>query len=875
MKNIVISILIILIGLGGYFGYIYYKTTDSVVDIWDFVPQNSVGVYESTKLNTLLEEIDSIFLFSKIQSIIAENNSAKPSNVYGLKDVFDKTPTLISLHITSNSSVDILLLLDLSNNNKSEVLKEHLEKIENEQNHTHSVRKYKDVNIHEIVKGSDELSYVFYKGIFISSRTPYLVEDAIRTVLDKKINSIKENNSELFTMPKLKNDDGNVYLNGNKFNDLVNIFVINEIEYPFLKSVFYDLNVDKNKLLLNGFAYDKSGLGLNTFNKQTPIAINVFDYIPNETLYLYHLGFGNSEQWLSKIKKGKDSLGLERMNKWVGNEIAIFETGITEESSEKVLFIQTTDVNEALNHINVLAESNVDSETDSLYFELYANYEIKELQIKEFPSQAFGDKFKGFEQSFYFVLDDYVVMSNSIYAIKKLLNSIEAEETWGRSIEKSKFLESTLKEANVSLFFNMPKMWGKLYGSLDDSWKNVIEEMELQNSISNGAIQFSNVDDKFYSSIVLELNNKKEEVKGSYDIVSDTYFESKIITKPFIVKNYKDHSFETLVQDSLTQLYLVDSKGDVLWKDSIGDVIVGEIHQIDFYKNKKLQYFFATSSQLHLIDRKGNYVEGFPKQLNIPIEQLSVVDYDNSKNYRFIVENGKGGIYTYDKTLINLEGWSPRKVDGKLSEPIRHVRVRGRDYMIAIQQNGQINIMNRRGEFEKGSPLNLDINIESRMVVSVGSNSKTTTITILSTEGQMVTLNLNGEVVDRKDLYKPSKETKFKISISRGVKSFVIYRIDNNRLTILDKEGNMILEKNYLNANITSIQNYNFGVGNKIYAVNVGNQNFTYVYNHNGELVNSTPLNSNFEIGLLDYSSRLNKTMVYTNYKNHLSVYSY
>jgi len=873
LKNIIISILITLIGIAGYFAYKYYKDIDSM-NSWDFVPQNSVGVYESTKINEILEEIDSIFLFSKIQSIITNNSSTKPSNIYLLKDFFDKTHTLISLHITSNSTIDVLFLLDLSNN-KSEKLKEYLGKVRIEQNYTHSVRKYKDVDIHEIVKGGESISYVFYKGIFISSSTSYLVEDAIRTVLDKNLNSIRENSSELFAMPKLKNDDGNVYMNGEKINELINIFIMDDVKHPFLKSVFYDLNVDTNKLLLNGFAFDRSSLGLNTFNKQAPIPINIFDYIPNETLYLYHLGIENSEQWLSKIKIDKDSLNLKRLYKWVGNEIAIFETGISNENIEKVLFVKTTDINEALNHINILAESNVDPETDSLYFELYANYEIKELQIKEFPFQAFGNKFKGFEQSFYFVLDDYVVMSNSIYAIKKLLNSIEIEETWGRSIGKSKFLESTLKEANVSLFFNMPKMWEKLYGSLDDSWKKVIEDIELQNSISNGAIQFSNVDDKFYSSIVLELNNKKEKVKGSYDIVSDTYFESKVITKPFIVKNHNNFSFETLVQDSLTQLYLVDHKGDVLWKDSIGDIIVGKIHQIDYYKNKKLQYFFATSSQLHLIDRKGNYVEGFPKQLNFSIEQVSVVDYDNSKNYRFIVEDGEGRIYTYDKMLTNLEGWSPRKIDGKLSEPVKHVRVRGRDYMIAIQKNGQVNIMNRRGEFEKGFPLKLDMNIESKMFVSVGSNSKTTTITLLSTEGKLITFNINGEVVDRKELYKPSKETKFKISVSRSIKSFVIYRIDNNRLAILDKEGNMIFEKDYLNANIKNIQNYDFGVGNKIYAVNIDNQHFTYVYNHDGELLNSTPLNSNFEIGLLDYSSSLNKTMVYTCYNNHLTIYSY
>lgn len=873
MKSIAISILILLIGLGGYFGYKYYSNVEAI-DIWDLLPNNAVAVYECSDLNAMFVEIDSSLLLKNISPIDGKELSVSLVDLNVLNSVFDNTHTLISVHITSNHSLDVLYLLDLSNNDKEKSLQLYLDEISNNNAVIYSERKYKGVDIHEVENNSEKYSYVFYKGIFIISKTSFLVEDAIRTVLDSELSSIRDSKPELFTIPKLKKDNGNIYINGDKLNEIINIFIEEEISYPFLKSVFYDLTIDKNRLLLNGFAYEKSNAGLYNLNKQRPVAINVFDYVPNDVLYLYHVGLSNPVEWLRNVRNKIDSLSLERLEKWVGSEVAIFDIAEDNDISDKVLLIKSIDINEALNHINVLAEENIDKKTDSLYFEIYADFEIKELNVKEFPFQAFGKEFNGFDQSFYFILKDYVVMSNSIYALKRMLDSIEDEKTWGRSIKENHFLESTLKEANVSLYFNAPRVWDKLLGDMDASWVKKFELMNFKSSISNGAIQFSNVDDKFYSSIVLELVDSKEENIGAeYVIEHKTFFDAKIITKPFIVKNHKDYSFETLLQDSLTQLYLVDSKGIILWKDSIGDVIRGKVHQIDFYKNKKLQYFFATKNTLHLIDRNGDYVEGFPKTLNVPIEQLSVIDYDNSKNYRFIVEDGLGNIYIYDKNLINLEGWMPRKVGGKLSEAVKHVRVRGRDYMIAVQKNGIINVMNRKGVNEEGFPLKLDMNIDSEMAISIGSNSNTTKITIISVEGQLLTFNLMGEVVERKELYKPSKETKFKMVVSNS-KSFVIYRVNNNRLTIIDIEDDLIFEKDYLKANITSVQNYNFGSGNEFFAINIKNQNFTYLYNINGELMNSTPLNSNFKIGVIDYSNSLGKTFVYTCYDNQLTIYS-
>ena len=140
-----------------------------------------------------------------------------------------------------------------------------------------------------------------------------------------------------------------------------------------------------------------------------------------------------------------------------------------------------------------------------------------------------------------------------------------------------------------------------------------------------------------------------------------TTFPTVLRGQPFVVRSHVDKSLEVLVQDSLNQIHLVSSNGSVLWSMQMDGPLIGELFQVDYYKNGKLQYLFATEGKLHIIDRLGNYVPPFPvtTQAN-DIEYLSLVDYDHSRNYRFLITDASGKIWMYDKQGTNLEGWMPK-----------------------------------------------------------------------------------------------------------------------------------------------------------------------------------------------------------------------
>jgi hypothetical protein len=186
--------------------------------------------------------------------------------------------------------------------------------------------------------------------------------------------------------------------------------------------------------------------------------------------------------------------------------------------------------------------------------------------------------------------------------------------------------------------------------------------------------------------------------------------------------------------------------------------------------------------------------------------------------------------------------------------------------------------MTRRGEYNEGFPLALDDKVHSPLFVKTGTNPENTELTLLTESGEITVINLKGEVISKEQLYRPSTETTFRLCIDGLGKTYVIARQDFNKLSILNRKGALVFEKNYisqgaLQSGQLNVQYYDFGAGNEIYAVTDKVQEFTYLYNGAGELYNNRPIESGFEIGLIYYEQE-NTYRVYRNYEKEFSIIS-
>ena len=99
----------------------------------------------------------------------------------------------------------------------------------------------------------------------------------------------------------------------------------------------------------------------------------------------------------------------------------------------------------------------------------------------------------------------------------------------------------------------------------------------------------------------------------------------------------------------------MDGKG--IWSVPFSGPLCGTVESIDYYNNGKIQFLFASGSKLHLLDRLGRFVSGFPAELGKEVLLgPAAYDFTGAKGYTVIVLHTDNTIGMY-----NLHGVKPER----------------------------------------------------------------------------------------------------------------------------------------------------------------------------------------------------------------------
>ncbi|CAN5602114.1 hypothetical protein BH23BAC1_BH23BAC1_09240 [soil metagenome] len=909
---LVIVLFLAIVGAGGYV-YYHYWFKSSKVEVWSLIPGNAIAVYESKNTienwNTLQQKelwttLASLPSFQNINQSLSSLDSIS-GKAGDLDKLLKSNPLYISVHKTSKESLGYLFYIEILDLEKYSIANQLIKAFRLDTQLKTDTRTYHGEIITELKnsKLGKTFSYIIYKDHFVGSFYPVLVEDVIRNLEVEEHPSFKDQNASLFTINSNSFDEENLYINQEKLKDFLSVFtepggLNKEIYNSFSRSSRLSLDFKDNYLSLNGYTIPgegEFGFYLQTFKDQSPQPIEVENLVPNRTATFLHYTFENGLDWYknlifywqkkdpSQIKKSEElknkfSLEPSKYFKWMAGEIGLATLASVEpRNPDKLLFIKTNDINEAANQLKKLTAAAEGSVQDSIYSEIFADISIYLLNIQEFPSKLLGDNFTGFPLTYYAFTGNYLVMGNSSQVIKSMLADREADNTWGKSVALTEFRENYISDANISYIVNTDRAWNLLLANLNSSWKKYFNtQVSHYKNLKLLSLQLTNTGDRFYTSIVLnnEASYKQEKNLKNFQLASNLSVDAPIITKPFFIKKAGGKTSEVIFQDSLFNIYKVSLDGSIIWKDSIGEAIVGGIHEVNFNKDSQKNYVFTTTTAFHVLSIDGEYVPGFPHQLNTEVEFMSVIDYDQSKNYRFLISSHKGELYMLDRDMAMLEGWRPRNLNFKPSAAPSHLRIRGKDCIISLQENGFLHVMNRRGELYHGFPVDLQGIYKNPVFIETGPTFAQTILTTISDKGEFIKLNLEGKLIRREQLYRPSKETKFTLCIDEFKKDYIIARQEQGILTLLDKRGEVILEKDYITSGILDIQYFNTGFEKQIYAVTDKIQEFTYLYDHSGTLINFRPIESGHEVELT-YSEPGEKYEVMANYDSKFSVINF
>jgi hypothetical protein len=317
----------------------------------------------------------------------------------------------------------------------------------------------------------------------------------------------------------------------------------------------------------------------------------------------------------------------------------------------------------------------------------------------------------------------------------------------------------------------------------------------------------------FYTSAFLRHNPQtKSEVASLWELELDTAF----LKQPWLLRNHNTNGLDIAIQDEAHQLYLISGTGSVFWKKKLNEAIIGDVHQVDALKNGKLQMAFVTANALHILDRNGNYLPGFPVKLKATATApLTVMDYERNREYRLLVSCNDKRTYNYTVKGTPVEGWKNPLHDDIVQSQVLYTIVQGKDYVITPDQSGKITITDRQGNVRL--KLKEQIPERSRFIyLEPGKDLVKTKIVTIDSSGNLYKLSLSdnlertrfpdfshvnwlmcedldqdGKVeyiaMDEKKLvtYANDQRAQFRFSFEQPVKhTGGLYRFDNNDVRI-------------------------------------------------------------------------------------------
>ncbi len=836
MKRIFFILIVSILGAIGFY-FLWEINHPPVVKAWDLVLEESVLVYEHKK-NATNDYADIVL-------------SLLPDSIP--KDILNANEFLVSIHVTGKEDLGAILYLAGSPEVEKKISSA-LKSIPSSKE-----RNFEGYRITEVANpGQKILSAVIIDHVFVISQTSFLIEDVIRLAKAREKQNFIKDNKTLFQFSSMDPGGGNAYLNLSRISKFSMLFLTGQDSNPildrFAKSGVVEMKWEKQALLLSGFAVDSMATGLSIlslFNQQRPVPLTLHRITSNRTGLLVHYGISDFNAWTedrlafckaAHMQVADSITNLERDHGFdakafyraLGDEMGICKDGIF---AQEMFIVKLRNPSVVLNQLKKLRRER---RADALAFETYSHYQINMLDVPSLPVAMFWPLNER-KMNYYLVADNYLIFSEDLDDMKSFVRDMEAESTWGKSTEWNQFL-STSSETNLGIIFDALNWWPSLRNRLNLKWRSIGDSTRFLD-LSRGSFQFSRLEKHYYFNGVLRFNPKHLRTplapKEKYREIS----VPQTITSPLtVVRNHNTGSYELLTQDEGNNLLLFSAGLKSIFSVALDGKIKSEIHQIDYYQNRKLQYLFATGRSIYLIDRLGNPVKGFPLRISAKdqIHFLTLIDYDNSKNYRFLVSDTRGTITAYDREGKLLPGWKVIELNKELWVAPRAVRARGKDYIVAITQEATLNVFNRRGEPVKGFPVNLPWKPGGDWVFEKLGNQEV--ITMVSEDGVMAQIDLKGNTISSNNLVKSLAVSTFALVPSPEGSSYVISRIDQNKLTVLNSRGEVIFESENPGAYEQYLSYFTLGRGRLLFAFTDPQQEFTYFFDEKGTPVFSQPL---------------------------------
>lgn len=519
-----------------------------------------------------------------------------------------------------------------------------------------------------------------------------------------------------------------------------------------------DVLPEGNDLVMNGYALAGDSISAwRPLKYQLPVKNSVVNILPSDTRYMHHLGMSD---YASYWESFRDAEKVAAFNKKYGTDV---EKKLLDYLSEvsfnkfgkgqyDVFVGRMNDPSAVIKFMDRLALKTGIAATQTCQ-----GYSLFDLGKCGLVSDIFGEDFRSMKQCCYAIVDQYLVMASNIETIQNVIACYRSGRTLDLNDDFRTFQQKMLESANITFF-------------------------ELKEDRKE-ALQLASSKDLVYVNVCM---SKATEAKSENSIRWKANLDAPLKGKPYIVEDYTSQNRNVVVFDRQNTMYLIDSEGTICWKRQLDEAPLSEVFMVDSRNNGQLQFLFNTAHTIQLIDRAGNNMPGYP--VSLPFEAtngLAAFDYNGNHDYRILLCGTDRLVYNYNIQGVEVEGWNHHRSEDWVRQPLQHIRVEDKDYLIVSDVSGGVRILDRQGRIRIPLSSNMQKSPKSDIYENVTNRSKGLFLTS-DKEGKLLYVGADG-ALNRTDFGSYSDKHFFLYEDFDGDKSVDFIYLDQNDLRVYNK----------------------------------------------------------------------------------------
>jgi len=799
----------------------------------------------------------------------------------------------VSGHVTGAGTFDFLFLKSLDNGQTEKSTDVVASALFGEQLEW-TRRNYDGNSIRETTLESGKtITYVVAKGIFIASATPFLVEDALRQLkLGKPVISGTRLTEAVYE--------------GNDFK-----LCLNFRNFPMFSGVFIELGAfdgmsslknygnwtvmkatpNKHKLQFSGemFNVDTNHL-VNCFRGQQPVSKQLLKILPRKTAFVNYYGASDIKTFHQKLvnsfipnENRQKNLKLlqsfsskykiniaQQMFEWMGEEYALVITepsGSTYDNNSFAV-IKARDIKKAKKSLASMSNNINKKNNKPTKEESYNGYNIGNISLTGVLPAILGESFNKVNKMYYTMVEDYIVVGNQASAIRSFIDDFRS----GLLLYKTDYfqdLNNQYADKCNHFIFVHPEFAVPIFKSMaNDEWKkNADNYKDLISGISSIAYQYSNLDGT--NSVQASISFlKKENAEGS-DQMFAIETDSSVSMKTLLTTDPQTKTRQLVFQDDANNLYMCDNSGNIMWKQPVDGKIMGEIFEIDLFRNNSRQFIFNTEQYIYLFDTKGAPVGNYPIRLPAhSTNSLSVFDFDKNKDFKIYIACSNNRIYGYLSSGKPLPGWNFQLPLGLVTDPVRSVTFNGRVMLFINDRDGRVFITNRYGEQA--------MNIDSKITPSINTgifNTASGSILFSDEGGSIVEILSDGKVQIIPMEIAESDHGFAYADVDDDGESDYIY-INGNEITAYDKQMVLIYRKEFEASLTGKIKLVRLNNKEQVMVVSSPQSNQTWMVKMDGNIYPGFPLKGSSPVVVDELNLDGNKNLIVGGSDHRVYVYT-